>query len=298
MLDALVMIHDVTPNVDTIFVIRQVDEDPTPGQSAQPANVTPTPSGPGAAPIDPLAPRSEANFGRSNVALLQTAGDAGAPARGATPPDRQILLPNGQPAGANEPATVTPGAPATSEPAAPTAPAPITPVPAPAFQFSAPKAPAETRVIRIPLDSLKNGDLRYNVVIRPRDLLVAPTPIVGEYYMGGHIARTGVYSLSGRKITLKEAVISAGMLDGLAIPQRCDIIRRLGTDREVFARVNLDAIFDGTQPDIFLKPYDSVMVGTNLPAFFINQVRTGGRITYGAGFLYDRNYAPQQSIGG
>jgi hypothetical protein len=105
-----------------------------------------------------------------------------------------------------------------------------------------------------------------------------------------------VYSLTGRQITLKQAVVSAGMLDGVAIPQRMDLIRRLGPDREVFARLNLDGIFAGTEPDIFLKPYDQVMVGTNFLAPFIAAIRGGFRITYGFGFLYDRNYAPAQPL--
>jgi polysaccharide biosynthesis/export protein len=160
------------------------------------------------------------------------------------------------------------------------------------FAFNSPQVPSDTRIIHVPLDPLKNGDLRYNIVVRPGDMIIVPDPVVGEYYMGGHVARVGVYSLTAREITLKQAIIGAGMLDGLAIPQRTDIIRRIGTEREVFARVNLDAIFEGTEPDLFLKPYDQVMVGTNLPAFFISAVRGGFRITYGFGFLYDRNFSP------
>ena len=160
------------------------------------------------------------------------------------------------------------------------------------FAFAAPQAPSETRIIRIPLDPLKNGDLRYNIVIRPQDMVIAPQPVIGEYYMGGHVLRVGVYSLSARQITLKQAVIGAGMLDGFAIPQRTDIIRRVGAEREVYCRINLDAIFAGTEPDLFLKPYDEVMVGTNALAPFIAAVRGGFRLTYGFGFLYDRNFSP------
>ncbi len=160
------------------------------------------------------------------------------------------------------------------------------------FAFANPQAVAETRIIRVPLTPLKQGDLRYNIVIRPHDMVILPMPVVGEYYMGGHVARVGVYSLTARQITLKQAVIGAGMLDGFAIPQRTDIIRRIGTEREVFCRINLDAIFAGTEPDIFLKPYDEIMVGTNALAPFIAAVRNGFRITYGFGFLYDRNFSP------
>jgi polysaccharide export outer membrane protein len=160
------------------------------------------------------------------------------------------------------------------------------------FAFASPEPTSDTRIIRIPLDPLKNGDLRYNIVIRPYDMIIAPQPVIGEYYMGGHVARVGVYSLSARQITLKQAIIGAGMLDGFAIPQRTDIIRRVGAEREVYCRINLDAIFAGTEPDLFLKPYDEVMVGTNILAPFIAAVRGGFRITYGFGFLYDRNFSP------
>jgi 5-formyltetrahydrofolate cyclo-ligase len=63
----------------------------------------------------------------------------------------------------------------------------------------------------------------------------------------------------------------------------------------VFVRVDLDKIFAGTQPDIFLKPDDQLLVGTNAFAPFIAAARNAFRITYGAGFLYDRNFAAEQN---
>jgi protein involved in polysaccharide export with SLBB domain len=296
-LDALVLARDVSTSVDTAYVIRQLTEEPenvkpntptTPTATPPAGGGTGTPGGttaPGGgsdtlAPrtqdnLPSMSPRSQANFsGVTTVALLQTAGTgvgtAGGEAAQLPPPP---------------PPLPTPGGPGGTGAAGG------------GFQFAAPHAPAQTRVIRIPLDALKNGDLRYNIVIRPRDLILVPNPTIGEYYMGGHVQRVGVYSLTGRKITLKQAIVSAGMLDGVAIPQRTDIIRRIGPDREVFARLNLDAIYSGTQPDIYLKPYDEVMVGTNFLAPFIAAIRGGFRITYGFGFLYDRNYAPSQSTG-
>jgi hypothetical protein len=160
------------------------------------------------------------------------------------------------------------------------------------FQFEPPAVPTDVRVIKVPYQQLNdNGDMRYNIVIRPGDIIWVPNPVIGEYYMGGHVQRVGVYSLTARKITLKQAVVGAGMLDQLAIPQRTQIVRRLeGQDREVFTTVDLAKIFAGEQPDIYLKPEDNVMVGTNFVAPFIAAVRNGFRITYGFGFLYDRNY--------
>lgn len=166
------------------------------------------------------------------------------------------------------------------------------------FQFNSIGPVTDQRIIRIPLNDLKNGDLRYNVVIRPNDMILVPTPTIGEYYMGGHVARVGVYSLTGRKITLKQAVVSSGMFDGLAIPARTELIRRVGDNKEIFVKVNLDDIFAGTQPDIYLKPNDVVNVGTNAIAPFMAALRGAFRITYGFGFLYDRNYAYDRDLQG
>lgn len=254
-------------------------------------------SGASATPPTPATPPAD-----STPAANQPAPTPTTPTPSAnTPPapeGRYILL-DGKPVlinSATQPAsdlvpTITPEAPL----AAPMTPSPQANPSTPSTASSEPFAfrdltpPSGERTIRVPLPQLRNGDFRYNVVVRPGDLIIVPTPRSGVYYMGGHIARTGVYSLTGPKVTLKQAVVAAGMLDQVAIPQRTDVIRRIGTDREVFARVNLDAIFSGKQPDIFLKPDDTVMVGTNFFAPFIAAIRNGFRFSYGFGFFADRN---------
>jgi len=45
---------------------------------------------------------------------------------------------------------------------------------------------------------------------------------------------------------------------------------------------------------MYLKPDDVIEVGTNAVAPFLAAIRGGFRMTYGFGFLYDRNYAPAQ----
>ena len=161
--------------------------------------------------------------------------------------------------------------------------------------FTAPNEPTDREIIRVPYPALRDGALKYNVVVHPQDLIYIPSPGVGEYYMAGHIARPGVYSLTARKITLKQAVASAGMLDQLAIPARTDIVRRTSANQEVFVRVDLERIASGLEPDIFLKPNDYVQVGTNAGAPFLAALRNAFRITYGFGFLYDRNYGPRNN---
>jgi len=147
------------------------------------------------------------------------------------------------------------------------------------------------RVIHIPYAGLKRGELRYNIPIRPHDVIYVQPPEQGFYFVGGHVTRGGSFQLIGQKITLKDAIISANMLDGLAIPQRTDIIRHVAPDHQVFVRIDLARVFSGDSPDIYLKPGDEVIVGTNALAPFLAAIRGGFRMTYGFGFLYDRNYA-------
>ena len=202
------------------------------------------------------------------------------------------------------PAGTTTAPSATEVPTTPTTATPTSPTPGPMAGPAMPPStgPATTesfaaadqlmnqRVIRVPLNPLREGNPKYNIVIRPGDTIVVPTVEQGFFYMMGHVNRPGVFALSGQKITLKMAVAAAGNLDALAIPRRCDLIRRIGANQEVVVQVNLQAIFQGTQPDIFLKSNDVVNVGTDAIAPILAVTRNGYRAAYGWGFTYDRNY--------
>jgi protein involved in polysaccharide export with SLBB domain len=324
-LDALVAAGDVSSQgVDYLYVVRRNDAGPRKAPVTAPA--APAPGTPGA-PGDVLQPRSSADgLVAHPVLLYQDAapgegryiiidgkpvlvGNQGATAQPAQPPAAPAAP--AEPAAPAAPAEPTPpaapAAPAApAEPTPPAAPAPTANVPAgpmtaapaaPAtqgFEFNNPMAAENTRIIRIPVTQLKNGDLRYNIVIKSQDMIIVPLPVTCEYYIDGHVNRTGVYSLTARKITLTQAIAAAGGIDQLAMPYRTENIRRVGEDKEVIARVDLDKVFSMEQPDIYLKPNDVVRVGTNIFAPFLASFRNAFRITYGFGFLYDRNYAPQQ----
>ncbi|MCL2645497.1 MAG: polysaccharide biosynthesis/export family protein [Phycisphaerales bacterium] len=212
--------------------------------------------------------------------------------------DKWVLLSGA----ATQPGTTSQPAPApgvASTPAAPPPPMPPgIPVPPvgstvspPSDVYSAIESLTTQRVIRIPVAQLRAGEARYNIIIRPGDVINVPTIEPGEFYMMGHVNRPGSYSLTGRKITLRQAIAAAGNLDSLAIPRRCELIRRIGTNQEAIVQVNLQSIFDGEQADIFLKPYDVVNVGTDAIAPFLAVTRNAYRLSYGFGFVFDRNYA-------
>jgi protein involved in polysaccharide export with SLBB domain len=268
LLNAMVLARNPnSPFIDYVFVIRPLTPPPL---AAPPATVpsTTTPPGTGGPTIPPPT----------------------------TGPSSEELAPKSE---ANSPADVTASAvPAAPAPAAPAAvdhvvhlaAAPV--LAADRFDgFRDPGPEQNTRIIRIPYEAIRRGDLRYNITIRPKDVIFVPDPQTGFYFVGGHVARPGAYTLSGQKMTVKDAIISASMLDGLAIPQRTDIIRQIQPDHEIFVRVDLTKIFAGEEPDVYLKPHDKIMVGTNFLAPFIAAVRGGFRITYGFGFLFDRNFA-------
>lgn len=152
------------------------------------------------------------------------------------------------------------------------------------------------RIIEVPTKELLMGDPRYNVVIRPYDLVNIPPGSVGEFYMMGNIARPGAYELTGRKLTVKEAVAAAGGFGPLAWPSRADLIRRVTKDEEQIIQLDLDAIFAGNAPDFYLKPNDIVNVGTTPAAIFLAVLRNAFRFSYGFGFVYDRNFADADSF--
>jgi polysaccharide export outer membrane protein len=149
----------------------------------------------------------------------------------------------------------------------------------------------QTRAIRIPTDRLLAGDPRYNLIIKPGDTIHVPVDQIGEFFIMGNVNRTGVINLTGRPLTLKQAIAAAGGLGPLAMPRRVEVIRRIGMKREEIVMVDLDKIASGEQPDFFVKPNDLINVGTDATSRFRAVLRNAFRAAYGFGFVYDRNFA-------
>jgi len=147
------------------------------------------------------------------------------------------------------------------------------------------------RVIRVPVEPLISGDARYNIIIRPGDMIHVPPAETGFYYIRGEINRPGVYNLpTVGRLTLLRAVTAAGDLGPTAVPERVDLTRMVGTDEQATIMLNLRAIAEGTQPDIYIKPDDLINIGTKFWATPLAVIRGGFRTSYGFGFLLDRNF--------
>lgn len=145
------------------------------------------------------------------------------------------------------------------------------------------------RIIRVPSARLAGGDARVNIVVRPGDVIRVPPPPSGNVFIAGQVARPGTYLMS-QGLTITRALIAAGGLNAIAIPERLDLVRMVGSDRQAIIRLDARAMYEGTNPDVYLKPNDMINVGTNFWATPMAVVRSGFRMSYGFGFLADRNF--------
>lgn len=146
------------------------------------------------------------------------------------------------------------------------------------------------RIIEVPAEELLRGKSKFNIVVRPDDMIHVEAPPFGVVYLEGEVARPGPYQIPPQGLTLSRAVAAAGGLGPLAIPEKVDLVRKLAADREAALRVNLGAIRHRTEPDIVLRADDHIIVGTNFWASPLAVIRNGFRMTYGFGFLLDRNF--------
>jgi protein involved in polysaccharide export with SLBB domain len=153
------------------------------------------------------------------------------------------------------------------------------------------KLGGEGRIIAIDTAKLNAGDSRMNIAIQDNDVITIPLLEQGEFYIMGEVQRPGVYSLTGRKVTVKMAIAAAGNLGPFAWPKNSMLIRRLNDQQEQMIPINVEEIFLGKKPDIYLKANDVIAVGTDWSTPFLAVIRNAFRMTYGFGFIYDRNFA-------
>jgi len=147
------------------------------------------------------------------------------------------------------------------------------------------------RIIEIPWDRLKEGDSSYNVVIRPSDRIYVAASPLGNIYLRGAVARPGVFQLPVTGgLTLARMIAAAGGLGPTAKPEKVSLTRRIGTNLEATVTLNLAAIMQKTEPDIFLRADDLISVGTDWGSTPLAIIRNGFRASYGFGFLLDRNF--------
>ncbi len=131
---------------------------------------------------------------------------------------------------------------------------------------SEPLGPKQARILEIDYQKLRAGDMRYNVVIRPGDIISVPSPNAGFVYMMGSIARPGAYTIPGeQELTLNRLIASAGGFVDRPEPEPgkvwiVDLIRQVNdTDQDIY-RASLQGIRDGSEADIYLRTNDVINI--------------------------------------
>jgi beta-lactamase regulating signal transducer with metallopeptidase domain/protein involved in polysaccharide export with SLBB domain len=84
----------------------------------------------------------------------------------------------------------------------------------------------------------------------------------GEYIIAGHVNRPGVYSVTGRKVTLKQAIYIAGGADADASRISLTLIRHWNHDgqKTVVRNLSFDDLLHGRVEDVLLHADDLVQV--------------------------------------
>jgi hypothetical protein len=82
----------------------------------------------------------------------------------------------------------------------------------------------------------------------------------GEVYVMGQVERAGVFSISRRKITVKQLVYSAGISVEDAQKAEVKLIRREGPREERIFHMNFRKILEGDEADRFVQPNDVLSV--------------------------------------
>jgi len=155
------------------------------------------------------------------------------------------------------------------------------------------------RIIVVPAEPLRAGDLSVNMFVRPEDVIRIVSGEIGVYYVMGQVNRIGPFAFNAEQVTLKAAIAAAGGLSGLAWPSRCTVYRRLGVAEQMI-QVDLDRIFAGLDPDFLVKRGDIINVGTHPFAPFLQRIRAltlpNPVANVGYGFTYTRNFADIDSF--
>lgn len=106
---------------------------------------------------------------------------------------------------------------------------------------------------------LQEGDIAQNIPVQDRDVLYIPKS--DSVYVFGEVQKPGPVKLSGREMTLLEALTEAGGQTKMAALNRTKIIRVVDGDEQTI-RVKVDDIIKSGEKskDVLLRPGDIIVV--------------------------------------
>jgi polysaccharide export outer membrane protein len=127
----------------------------------------------------------------------------------------------------------------------------------------------KTETLAINLTELiEKGDFSLNVPVFSGDVINVPKS--GLVFVDGEVNRPGPFQLLPR-MTVREAIITAGGLKFEADPKDVRILRDKGNGKREIITLNYNDIKNGKRDDVFVKGDDIIVVGTNGFKNFIAQ---------------------------
>lgn len=107
------------------------------------------------------------------------------------------------------------------------------------------------------IELLEKGNLELNVVLSHGDMVYVPE--AHRFFVVGFVRRPGGFPLK-RPITVLEGIaLAEGLLEREASPRNC-VLKRKEKDIEVVIPLDLVAISEGTEPNLYLQPHDVIDV--------------------------------------
>lgn len=99
---------------------------------------------------------------------------------------------------------------------------------------------------------------------RPLPLPGPPTKSGGEYYMGGAVAKPGVFAISESRPTIAQVILAAEPLEEFDARTNVDVIRRINRNREEWHQFHWYQLKGDTNWTVHAD--DQIMVGVNTRA--------------------------------
>jgi len=125
----------------------------------------------------------------------------------------------------------------------------------------------DSRTLKIPILQQDVIDPHADIAVWPGDrlLVVSPPPsnerAKGEYYIGGKmVARAGAYSIEGRRIDVKQAMMAAGFQPESSKAYVSVIRRDGGTESFPFRNVRYADLISLKQADLYVHDNDMIYV--------------------------------------
>lgn len=139
----------------------------------------------------------------------------------------------------------------------------------------------ETLIIDLE-ELLVKGKLSLNLPLKNGDVI--NIPVSGKIFVGGEVNSPGGFYLKGKRMTVRQAIATAGGIKPKANASGTVIFRYGEGDEEEVLSVDLNAIHKGESKDVYLRENDIVIVPQSGAKAFLIELRETVRGIFGFGF--------------